>query len=284
MKLPPVRNCETVAPQDADTPAGTAKLVPVTAPVPISKLPQYLSGAESDEKLYAQFSTLQYFAPNYSHATSASVRRGKSATGLGPMYNRSLVHGIIECCSCAKERAFHSAVPWTKLRVGYATTARKAHIEIERDCDDDPQFVCVAILFPPTHPLHSTVYTGGVHLSDGALSVHVDASTQNRVDFDRSLCGSCGVSSVSEEDREAQGLQRLTQCVECIAARFPVVKAKLQTTRVAKKAVKAGKRKVKVARAAQAEQSEDFDSGSTENADDGVSEGVEQNTVDSDHS
>ena len=70
---------------------------------------------------------------------------------------------------------------------------------ILRVCDDDPQFVCGASLFPPDHPLHSSVMTRVDLECTDRLEVELyklTECTQTRVQFDTSLCGFFGVEVV----------------------------------------------------------------------------------------
>ena len=120
---------------------------------------------------------------------------------------------------------------------------------ILRVCDDDPQFVCGASLFPPEHPLHSSVVTRVDLECTDRLEVELyklAASTQTRVQFDTSLCGFCGVEVVKDivlKD-EPGSLPRFHTCMQSGAPCIPIM-SKRGRKRVAKKAAKTMKKRAK---------------------------------------
>ena len=120
---------------------------------------------------------------------------------------------------------------------------------ILRVCDDDPQFVCGASLFPPEHPLHSSVMTRVDLECTDRLEVELyklTDSTQKRVKFDTSLCGFRRGEVVKDMVlKDLPGvLPRCDTCMQSGAPYFPIM-SKRGRKRVAKNAAKTIKRRAR---------------------------------------
>lgn len=219
--------------QDSSIQPPITKILPIPLPVPVDELCAELAGGTAEgESKYASFSTLYGFKPDPGYVPSAAITRERrtAATQRG-LYQKSNARGAIKCCECGKYRAFFSEEAYGKIMMHGDADSKRAHAEIERACDDS-LFVCGATLFPPTHDLHSTVFTSPRLECTSPMEctlyqiAHVQASQAawKRVQsagFDYHGCACCGVVTVPEE-KLVDG--QLPRCSECEGARVPIVK------------------------------------------------------------
>lgn len=248
----------SMLPGSPSPPPGSSSILPLPAPVPVSALPQHIAqsdGRQDPGKLYATYSPLQAYAPDYSHVPTSKIRFGKTDTNAGK-HSLALKHvrGTVRCGECHKFRAFYSKLAWIKLKLGKepaseAEQHKAAEHAIERACEDS-DWVCGAQLFPPSHVFHQIVYTAlEMHCTSPmeAVLYRLSASIQKHAQFDVSLCGSCGVVPVDTHEQEEQTDEEdinertellLPMCGGCAEAGAEPVVKKVQTQKEATAAVK----------------------------------------------
>jgi hypothetical protein len=285
-------------------------LLPVPAPVPTAAMTGVSSNDSPGDKKYCQFQKVHGFLPDYSHAPSVGLRFKKlKNSGVG--FSAPDVRGMIQCQSCSKFRAYFcatlpgttSAIAWSKIYMCDLADFNKetdiakqklmkknsndaAILEISRVCDDDPQFVCGAALFPPGHALYSTVVTRADLHCESHMEVQLykmNVTTQKRVQFDTSLCGFCGIVSVDESVLEKQDgeLPRCESCLENNATAVPIM-SKVGRKRAGKKDVQARRkaaRRTILEEDISCEEQRDEESSvevqiSSDDADDGIDDGA----------
>jgi hypothetical protein len=201
--------------------AGSSVLGWMPAPVPTATLGLVPPGVPQEmesSKLYLPYDVVSGFRPDYSHAPSLSMRP-RSARASGKDRQPCLAARLcatVHCGVCKKPRAVfcQSTLSTLQADVPGLLPDQDTYVldQVAMAREDDTQWVCGAVFFPPEHRLHGMVYTStdvqcASSVENALYGANKSKLRYKLVDFQKSLCSVCGLAQVS--------MQRLTQQLGC---------------------------------------------------------------------